>query len=326
MYTGPNEMSVTSLDTSGLSKLPNLEDFAPQRQEVQDALYGRATSTLDPQFQKELDQTRTRLINSGVQEGSEPYNNAMDAYQRSKTSAYGDARDRSILAGGQEQERMFRDTLASQGQQYGQILSGGQFQNQAQQQGIDNTIRSLGFNNQQELQGFMDRIAAGNYQNQQRGAGIDEQAYLRNLPLSEYNSLMTGAQPTMPNFAATQGVQGPAAAPTFAGAQAQGQYGMDLYNAQIAQQGSAMGGLYGALGSAAQGYMSKFSDRRLKSDIKKIGQLDGTYLPVYSYMIFGKPQIGVMADEVRMVHPEAVLRHPSGYDMVDYSKIPGWHA
>ena len=280
------------------------QDFGTQKQEVEDALYRQATNRLDPQFAQQLDQERTRLINSGVQEGTEAYNNAMDSYERSKTAAYGDARDRSILAGGAEQSRLVNDTL-----------------------------KSLGFNNQAEAQQFLDAIASGNFQNKARGSAIDEQAYLRNLPLNEYNALATGAQVTNPQFAATQGVQGPAPAPTFAATQAADQRAIDLYNAQLASSGSATGGLYGALGSLggslfkgageAGGFGAMFSDRRLKTNIERVGYIKETQLPIYRYTIDGREEIGVMADEVRKVHPEAVRTHESGYDMVDYSKVFG---
>ena len=70
----------------------------------------------------------------------------------------------------------------------------------------------------------------------------------------------------------------------------------------------------GGLGSIA-GIAGMFSDRRLKSNIQKIGQRNGVNW--YVYEIFGKPQIGVMADEV----PWAAIDHPSGYQMVDYARI-----
>ena len=58
-----------------------------------------------------------------------------------------------------------------------------------------------------------------------------------------------------------------------------------------------------------------FSDRRLKSNIEPVGQSDGVNW--YAYDIFGRREIGVMADEV----PWAAFEHPSGYLMVDYSRI-----
>jgi hypothetical protein len=65
-----------------------------------------------------------------------------------------------------------------------------------------------------------------------------------------------------------------------------------------------------------------FSDRRLKKDIKEIGEThDG--LPIYSFKYKGgddQPRIGVMADEAREKHPDAVKR-VGGVDAVDYEKI-----
>jgi hypothetical protein len=37
--------------------------------------------------------------------------------------------------------------------------------------------------------------------------------------------------------------------------------------------------------------------------------------------IWGEHAVGVMADEVKLVMPEAVIRDPSGFDKVDYSKL-----
>ena len=62
------------------------------------------------------------------------------------------------------------------------------------------------------------------------------------------------------------------------------------------------------------------SDRRLKEDIKEIGQTnDG--LPIYSYKYKGedRTQIGLMAQDVEQVKPEAVGL-AGGYKTVDYDK------
>ncbi len=70
-----------------------------------------------------------------------------------------------------------------------------------------------------------------------------------------------------------------------------------------------------------------FSDRRLKDDIKRVGKLDNG-LRVYSYRYKDDPEemrrIGLMADEVEDVHPEAVATvpfgHLAGMKMVDYAR------
>jgi hypothetical protein len=228
MYTGPTDAAVSSID---MSKLDGGQ--------VRDALYRRATAQLDPQYKQAEDDMRTRLLNSGVREGSEAFTNEMNNFARQRQTDYGDARDRSILAEGSERSRMLAE-----------MLGGAGFANDAQQQTIGNRMAATNMNNQIESQGLNDRIAAGNFANTQRGAAIDEAAYLRSLPLNEYTALTSGSQVTNPSFRGTGQVQGPAAAPVFAGAQAQGQSAIDLYNAQMASANSARAGAAGLFGTA----------------------------------------------------------------------------
>ena len=63
------------------------------------------------------------------------------------------------------------------------------------------------------------------------------------------------------------------------------------------------------------------SDRRLKMNIHRIGTHNlGIGIYEYDY-VWGEHAIGVMADEVKTVRPEAVIRGADGYDRVDYSKL-----
>lgn len=66
-----------------------------------------------------------------------------------------------------------------------------------------------------------------------------------------------------------------------------------------------------------------FSDRRLKHDIKKIGEADNG-LPIYTFKYKGdenqQTHVGFMADEVEKKNPDAVGLDPSGYKTVDYDK------
>jgi len=67
--------------------------------------------------------------------------------------------------------------------------------------------------------------------------------------------------------------------------------------------------------------ITTFSDRRLKTNIKRVGT-HRLGIGIYEFdYVWGEHATGVMADEVKAVMPEAVTRHPSGYDMVDYSKL-----
>lgn len=98
-----------------------------------------------------------------------------------------------------------------------------------------------------------------------------------------------------------------------------------------------LGGLTGGLGIAntiggAQGIFPGAikagltalggSDRRIKRDIKRIGTLRNG-LPLYSFRYVGskRRQIGLMADEVEKVHPEAVIAVGAyRIKMVDYAR------
>lgn len=84
-------------------------------------------------------------------------------------------------------------------------------------------------------------------------------------------------------------------------------------------------GLLGMLGGAGQGLGllgSLFSDRRLKENIRRVGTMDNG-LPVYLYNYIGdaRTHMGVMADEVEEIHPEAVVVTPSGFKAVNYGEI-----
>ncbi len=71
-------------------------------------------------------------------------------------------------------------------------------------------------------------------------------------------------------------------------------------------------------------FIGKFiaSDSRLKEDIKKVGQLDNG-LNVYTYKYLGgkTTYVGVMADEVKDIMPEALGPTMNGFMTVDYGKV-----
>lgn len=250
LYSGqPNVQG--DVDFSGLGKVPGASDFAQQGQDVRDALYRQSTSTLDPQFAQEQERLGSELANKGVNQGTEAYDTAMNNFARQRQGAYGDARDRSIAASGAEQSRLNSDALSSRAQMLSQILSGGAFHNDADQQRQQEEMNGLTFNNNAKLTG-------ANFQNAQRGAGLDEAAYLRSLPLNEYNALATGAQVTNPNFRGTAATQGPNAAPVFAAAQQGGADALSLYNAQMDAANSSQNGLLGTIGTVGGAAITAF--------------------------------------------------------------------
>lgn len=150
-----------------------------------------------------------------------------------------------------------------------------------------------------------------------RQQGIQEQAYMQDRPLNVVNALRTGNQVQGPQFVQPS-QQGFAPGPDLLGA-ANSQYQANLgaFNANSAQRGQMMGGLFN-MGAAA---IPIFSDRRLKRNIKRIGT-HNTGIGIYSYeYLWGEHGVGVMADEVERVIPDAVVTHSSGFKMVDYAKV-----
>ena len=154
---------------------------------------------------------------------------------------------------------------------------------------------------------------------------FQQQAYNQMQPINVINALRTGSQVQNPSFAATP-QQASTAGPDILGATQTG------YNAQVANtnasnaaSGGFLGGLMnlgGTLGAAA----IKSSDINLKENIKKIGALDnGLNLYTYNYkdgydLPEGK-QVGVIAQEVEAVIPEAVVDMPNGFKGVNYALL-----
>jgi hypothetical protein len=145
-----------------------------------------------------------------------------------------------------------------------------------------------------------------------RQQGIQEQAYVNQYPLNVVNALRTGNQVTGPQF------QNTPAGPNYMGA-AQNAYGADLNatNAANAANSNFLSGLFG-LGSAA---IFK-SDIRLKRDIERIGtHARGFGIYKFRYLDSDAQHIGVMAQEVEPILPEAVLTGTDGYKMVNYGML-----
>jgi Chaperone of endosialidase len=155
--------------------------------------------------------------------------------------------------------------------------------------------------------------------------GIGQQGALAN----QMGALGAGAQ-----AAGLQGAQAQLGAGTL-GQQTQQAGNTALYNQFLQQQAypfqvaqflaniaEGTGALSGST-TTTQQPMPFFSDRRLKHDIKRIGESDSG-LPIYAFKYKHDPEghthVGFMADEVEHVHPEAVGL-AGGYKTVDYDKI-----
>jgi len=261
-------------------------DFSAERQSLEDQIYGQ----LDEQRGKDLESLRSQLYNQGVVEGSEQYSRAMEDFDRSvddrRLSAMreslgftqamtGMARDEASFANDATMQEYGVDANrestnnAIRGQQLSDTNAATAANNAnaqtlfgmgSDQLAYNNNIAQQGFGNEMAVANRNDQNANANFnesriiaddQDRARASEIDELAWLRNQPINEIASLMSGSQVATPNFALAQ----PYAMPTtdIAGITQQGYNNeMAAYQQQQQQQQAMMGGLFG-LGGAALG-------------------------------------------------------------------------
>lgn len=114
---------------------------------------------------------------------------------------------------------------------------------------------------------------------------------------------------------------------TAAGVNGLGQYSsLGIQAANVNAQNDPFNTILGAAAGGAGAYGMKMlmgSDRRLKTDIKLVGKMDnGLNVYTYRYKSGGPTMMGVMADEVARVSPQAYVPGAiNGFDAVDYSKL-----
>jgi len=168
-------------------------------------------------------------------------------------------------------------------------------------------------------------LAQGQFGNQATSTG---------LALTAGNqALMSGQVPIQNAGAMSSSMQG-AYGGAMQGWNQVGQLGVDKYKADVSaysakQQAdaTAAAGMGQALGTA--GALIYKSDRRLKTDIQRLGTLEKWDIGVYSFKYvdslkdeYGdKTYVGVMADEVEQVLPEAVITMADGYKAVNYDLV-----
>jgi hypothetical protein len=92
----------------------------------------------------------------------------------------------------------------------------------------------------------------------------------------------------------------------------------------INTQDSFLGDLGGIMGGAASLYTAFGSDRRIKENIVEVGVDQRTALTLYQFNYIGgdgRRFEGVMADEVELVYPDAVVDTDQGYKAVRYDLL-----
>jgi hypothetical protein len=161
------------------------------------------------------------------------------------------------------------------------------------------------------------------------GQQANQQAYNQaltnyNLPLNTLSSLRTGAQVQNPSFV-NSAQQATTSGADLLGASQMGYNAqMGDFNAKQAAQANFNQGLMGLGGAAIMA-----SDIRMKENIKKVGNLNGLNVYEFDYKPEFKDEagygrfIGVMAQEVETVRPDAVVTKEDGYKMVNYGVLNG---
>ena len=326
-------VNLASGDFSGIGDLQRTigpTDYSEDRRRVEEAIYSR----LEPKLLQDRSALETRLVNQGFQRGSEAFRNEMGAADLQAN----DARMQAILSGGGEQSRLAglaqmsgqfaNQATAQQQAQYIDQLNFNnttaqqqqQFNNAINQSLYENAMKGTQFDNAAQTDAFNAAMQQAAYQNTSRAQGIQEMQAGRNQPLNEISALMSGSQVAPLQFQPYQ-YQPMNPAPVADSVYQSAALANQAYGQQMASHNAGMSGMFGLAGGMMKGIMG-MSDRRLKKNIVDIGVklANGLKLYAFDYVFGGPRQVGVMADEVEKVMPQAVM-NVSGYGAVNYTAI-----
>jgi hypothetical protein len=316
-----SQFSGAGADRQNQSDLALRRDFANQRTAAlgsdasfdadlrrrADETYAEFERTLNPQWETRAREFEQSLIGRGIDPNSEAGQRARADFDRARTDAFSSARRQANA-----------DGVALQNQRFQQQFAIDQAENQARMQNMsmganqmnpdyDRDWRQRQFDEDRRRydQGFDFNTGQADFGMLMSMLGMDQNmaGFNNNASGQELNSIF----PFMNLI--PQG--GPA------GIDVTSPYGLNMqaqqFNSQQQQQRN--NGFWGGLGTL--GGMI-FSDQRVKDEIRQVGTLHNG-LPVYAYRYkWGGPtQLGVMAQDVEQVNPEAVIE-VEGIKMVNY--------
>lgn len=236
-------------------------------------------------------------------------------------SADRDAYTQALLARNsgnrQQQEAQLRTTLANKGIRENSAAWNAEMEREARQNTDEQYAALLAGGQEQARMVGLAQQAAG-FNNQAVGQQFTQDQATRNQGLSELGGVLglaTGVNPGNMSPATPQTAVG---VTDYSGlAQQDYTNRLNAYQSQLGGMGGLFGSVLGAAGQAG-GFGALFSDRRLKTDITRVGTTDaGTPIYTYRYITGGPVHMGVMAQDV----PHAAIEHESGYLMVDYSEV-----
>jgi hypothetical protein len=200
-----NTAANDKLDMTGLGGI--IPADAKDRQRLEDAMYSKYTSRLDPQFDEEQRKLGLRLVQSGMNPTSEAYKSAMESFGRTRNDAYSGARTDATEFGGVEQERQVGMQINSRknalGERQADVASRRDSRNQrlgelsSKADMYSNAVKDKlqGYGNLTNIQaGFGERFAAGAPGNPS-GSGSTGATYTRTAT-QPYNRPNIGGQST----------------------------------------------------------------------------------------------------------------------------------
>lgn len=151
------------------SPLPSANNSV--RQSVEDALYSRQASRLDPRWQQSEDRLQSSLAAQGITQGSEAYNRETANFARDRNDAYSNAILDAITGGGAEMQRQFGMDMEGRRQEFTE----------------NNAAFVQESANRQQL--FNENNAAFGQGLQARQQGVGEANTLRALPTQEATAM-----------------------------------------------------------------------------------------------------------------------------------------
>ena len=206
---------------------------------------------------------------------------------------------------------------AAQQQQYQELLQSGTFANQAQRDTFTQAASRGEFANAGLAQQLAQQQTAFNAQNMARNQYMNEQYALRNQPINEISSLLSGSQINNPNFVNTPNNQIPTT--DVAGLiNTRFSQDMDIYKQESANYNAQMGGIFGLAGGLLRGGMGMMmSDVREKENVVPLATVfaantegEAKELPIYEYSYKRDPEserhVGPMAQDVEKIDKRAV--------------------
>lgn len=256
-YT-PNEYYQTEagIDAApGLYSTLDLQYAAPMpiadagvRDMVTQAMYGRGTNLLEQSFAPREQRLREDLSNQGIFTGSDAYKDAWSGYGNERNQAFNDLALQSIIGGGAEMERLYNMGMGARQQSVNELLTQGQFRNQARNQMINELLASMGAKNAAVAQGYNTAAQQAGIESAGRAQALQELTAAKTLPINIVNAILGGTQVGLPQLQ-TYSTTGIAPPPLFQAAQNQYQASLDAYNARNAMLGNFLQAGAGIVGA-----------------------------------------------------------------------------